>query len=184
MRSHLAAVAQQKRSAKIMRCPRCSSEKVATLNWRHPLVLHWIINPGLAFNEIVLGQRLPATSFVCKNCRKPQGERSWIECPHCQGISYGKMWMGSYAFWHWFGVYCPHCALRIPTIWNATSVVAAAILSPIWWPIWHFGKRRISAIEGKRGRAALKKFNAEQGVAPQPAARSESDFPGSLPPST
>lgn len=28
-------------------------------SWKHPMVLHWIINPGLVINELLFGQRVP-----------------------------------------------------------------------------------------------------------------------------
>jgi hypothetical protein len=35
--------------------------------WKNPLMLHWIINPGLAINELILGQRIPKITLVEKN---------------------------------------------------------------------------------------------------------------------
>lgn len=48
----------------------------------HPIVLHWILNPGLAFNELVLGQRLPKVILIDKESKKPLMEENgiWQRC--------------------------------------------------------------------------------------------------------
>jgi hypothetical protein len=47
-------------------CPECGSrENFKRRDFHHPLVIQWLLNPGLCFNEIILGQRLPKVLFVC-----------------------------------------------------------------------------------------------------------------------
>ncbi len=41
-------------------------EKYKVWKLPHPMLLHWIINPGLAFNELILGQRIPKITLIDK----------------------------------------------------------------------------------------------------------------------
>ncbi|RZS94996.1 hypothetical protein BC751_0509 [Cecembia calidifontis] len=36
-------------------------------NWENPLMLHWILNPGLANNELIMGQRIPKVTLIERN---------------------------------------------------------------------------------------------------------------------
>ncbi len=58
-------------------------------NWKSPVILHWIINPGLVINELILGQTIPKVMLIEREGNKPFFERSFIPCPHCgeTGIS-------------------------------------------------------------------------------------------------
>src|SRR5262245_54558843 len=40
-------------------CPTCGETRIWRWDLRHPEMLNWVINPGVAVNELVLGQRLP-----------------------------------------------------------------------------------------------------------------------------
>jgi hypothetical protein len=106
---------------------------VTTLKWPNLLIVHWVLNPGVAFNEVFLGQRLPAVSYYCRDCRSPLVERSWLECPHCNSTFSAKLWQGRTAFGHWLGVVCPGCGGIIPSLWNHTSLLLLALTAPIWW---------------------------------------------------
>ena len=66
----------------------------------HPMVLHWILNPGLTFNELILGQRLPKVMLIDKKGDAPLMERQYVPCSECNG--------------------------RIPGLWNLTSLVLLA----------------------------------------------------------
>ena len=39
-------------------------EKYKILGWKNLLILHWIINPGLAFNELIFGQTIPKVMLI------------------------------------------------------------------------------------------------------------------------
>src|SRR5688500_7376547 len=80
-------------------------------SWKHPLMLHWIVNPGLAINELILGQRIPKVTLIEKNSRRPLAEKSFVPCPHCHTIHSGLKWtvQNKTAFGNWFGLYCDHC---------------------------------------------------------------------------
>jgi hypothetical protein len=119
-------------------CPGCGLSKFKV--WRLPnwMVMHWILNPGLAFNEIVLGQRLPRESLECRNCELPLVQRSYIVCPHCSGMHPAARWSGRHAFRQWLGLVCPTCQSRIPCLWNVFSILILAVTSPLWYLPYRF----------------------------------------------
>ena len=41
-------------------------EKYKVYTWKNWMMLHWILNPGLAINELILGQRVPKVSLEDK----------------------------------------------------------------------------------------------------------------------
>jgi hypothetical protein len=102
-------------------CPTCRAEDFTVWTWRHPMMLHWIANPGLAFNELVLGQRMPARANVCRQCRT-----SFVDCPHCNRAIDAVQWGGRSALGHWRGLPCPHCGGSIPVLSNALAFLVKA----------------------------------------------------------
>lgn len=97
----------------------------------HPLLLHWVLNPGLAFNEVILGQRIPKITLIDKTSDAPLIERQYVPCHHCGTIHNGLIWAKKGAFKNWFGLLCPECEKIIPCIWNITSLVLLALTFPI-----------------------------------------------------
>jgi hypothetical protein len=106
--------------------------KYKVWTWKNPLMLHWIINPGLAFNELVLGQRVPKITLIEKN-NKPLAERSFVPCPHCGTFHSVLKWapQNHTAFKNWFGLYCDNCGKIIPCLTNLTSYIFLGITFPI-----------------------------------------------------
>lgn len=104
----------------------------------HPMLLHWIINPGLAFNELILGQRVPKVTLVDKTSDAPLMERQIVPCPECGALNDARLWSKSNAFGHWFGLMCPQCHGRIPCLWNITSLIVLGLTFPIgiWFKIF------------------------------------------------
>ena len=104
--------------------------------WALPnlMLLHWVINPGLAFNELVLGQRVPKVTLIDKTMDAPLMERQFVPCPECDALNDGRLWSKSNSFGHWFGYVCPECNARIPCLWNFTSLIILGITFPLW--IW------------------------------------------------
>lgn len=98
------------------------------------MILHWLINPGLAFNELVLGQRIPKVSLIDKTSSKPKVERSVIPCPHCNTLHDGRTWSGQNgtATKNWFGLYCPSCMEVIPCVMNVFTLLILTLTYPIW----------------------------------------------------
>lgn len=99
-------------------------------NW---MLLHWLINPAMAINELVLGQRIPKLSLIDQHSDRPLLERQLLPCPHCNTLHNALRWSKSKAFGNWFGLLCPHCKNDIPCILNYTSVILLALTAPIWF---------------------------------------------------
>jgi len=105
------------------------------LTWKHPVMIHWIINPALAFNEIILGQRIPKLSLIEKNSTKSISEKTYIPCPHCSTFHSSLKWStrNGTAFKNWFGLYCDNCNQIIPCLTNLTSYLIMGLTFPIWF---------------------------------------------------
>ena len=120
-------------SARVHTCPRCRSSDMKRWRLPHPVLLHWVLNPVLAFHEIVLGQRVPRLQLICNSCAGPVGSRTYVPCPSCGVVHDARLWSGGNAFGHWLGWICPTCSKRIPCLWNASSLVVIALTAPIWY---------------------------------------------------
>jgi len=111
-------------------------EKYNICNWKHPVILHWIINPGCVINDLILGQTIPKVFLMERNSNKPFYARSIVPCPHCgtlhPGIKYSKQ--NNTLFKNWFGYYCDHCSKIIPVQRNLTSILILGVTYPFW--IW------------------------------------------------
>lgn len=105
-------------------------------SWKSIYMLHWIINPGLAINELFLGQRVPKIMLIQKDSTKTLPEKSFVPCPHCGTIHPSLEWssQNKTALANWFGLYCNHCGKVIPCLRNLTSLIIIFITFPIW--IW------------------------------------------------
>jgi len=121
----------------------------------HPVILHWIINPGLAFNELFLGQRIPKVNLIDKYGNKPVMERTIVPCPHCNTMNDGRLWGKGNAFGHWFGYVCPDCEGTIPCLWNVFSLLVLCVTFPIWFIPVRFFKPKWIEYEKQRLRRNL-----------------------------
>ena len=108
----------------------------------HPIVLHWVLNPGLMFNELILGQRLPKVTLIDKESDKPFFERCYIPCPHCETLNDNRLCGKRNTFGHWFGFVCPSCHQVIPCLWNIFSLAVLAITFPLWYLPARFFRQR------------------------------------------
>ncbi|OYQ35458.1 hypothetical protein CHU92_10805 [Flavobacterium cyanobacteriorum] len=108
--------------------------KYRVYDWKHFMMIHWMLNPGLVFNELVLGQRIPKVMLEDKTSNKPRFERTLVPCPHCDTLHDGRTWsiQNNTAFKNWFGLYCPSCGGIIPCLSNFTSLLLLAVTFPIW----------------------------------------------------
>ena len=99
------------------------------------MVLHWIINPGLMINELILGQRVPKVMLIEKDSKKSLAEKSFIPCPHCGTFHSGLEWspQNKTAFKNWFGLYCNKCEGIIPCVRNLTSLIILVVTFPFWY---------------------------------------------------
>jgi uncharacterized Tic20 family protein len=115
-------------------------KKYKVYTWRNWMNVHWLINPGVAFSEFILGYRPPKILLEDKTSDKPRIERMYVPCPHCNTIHDSRTWAkknGTF-FKNWFGLYCPNCGNVIPCLLNSTSFLLLALTFPIW--VW-FKKR-------------------------------------------
>lgn len=117
-------------------------EKYKAWKLPHPLLLHWIINPGLAINELIFGQRIPKLTLIDKTSSAPLMERQYVPCPECKALNDGRLWSKGNAMGHWFGYICPECGGRIPCLWNITSIVLLSLTFPIWIWVKILGEKR------------------------------------------
>jgi|GEM_PF-2491499 len=125
-------------------CPKCGGYNFKVWKLPSPVIVHWVLNPGLAFNELVLGQRLPKVQLICKDCPEPLYDRSYVPCPHCNAMNRGRTWGKKRGFGNWLGYVCPACGKRIPCLWNYTSLVILAATSPVWYlPYRYYFRDRI-----------------------------------------
>lgn len=111
------------------------TEKFKVYTWKHPVMLHWILNPALAINELVLGQRIPKITLIEKDPSKSLQENSKVPCPNCNTIHPGAKWnYKNNATGNWFGLYCDQCGQIIPCLLNLTSALILLISFPFWFP--------------------------------------------------
>ena len=119
-------------------CPECKSHICerwgtdgSTLGIRL-MYWHMFLNPGIAINELLLGQRTPKNLYVCKSCSLPLLDRSYVHCRACETFHNGRIWSQKNAFGNWFGYVCPSCGGSIECLWNLTSYAVLALTAPLW----------------------------------------------------
>ena len=108
----------------------------------HPILLHWVLNPGVMFGELIFGVRVAKVTLIDKKSDKPRLERSYIPCPHCETLNDARLWGKGNNFGHWFGFVCPSCHEIIPCLWNIFSLAVLAITLPLWYLPVRFFRRR------------------------------------------
>jgi hypothetical protein len=125
-------------------CPKCGGHNIKVRKLPNPAMLFWVLNPGLAFNELVLGQRIAKAQLFCNDCAGSLVKRNYVHCPHCNAMIHGQSWSGEYAFGNWLGLVCPHCGKRIPCLWNFTSLLILALTCPFWYlPYRYYFRDRV-----------------------------------------
>jgi uncharacterized protein (TIGR02996 family) len=116
-------------------CPGCEGKTALRMDARNPAVLHWVVNPGLAINELVLGQRIPKVMHLCKTC--------WVasvRCVACRRFLTLKRLYGEREGSMWVRLPCPDCSadIRLVRNWFAKLIIGA-------------GKMAFRSIWAKRG---------------------------------
>ena len=138
-------------------CPGCGESAWTVHSARHPLLWFWIACPVFAFNELLLGQRMPRRMLLCRACELQMTRRSYVPCPHCGALHPGLLWSRWNSVWNWFGYGCPACARAIPCLWNVGSLVVLAITWPLWvWPVRRLRERAV-ARQVARAREVLRR---------------------------
>lgn len=109
-------------------------KKYKVYTWKNWMYLHWILNPGLLINELILGQRVPKITLEDQRSDLPKFERMYIPCPHCQTVHDSRTWspQNGTGFKNWFGLFCPKCENIIPCLMNLFSLLVLTITFPIW----------------------------------------------------
>ena len=109
-------------------------KKYKIYTWKNWMMLHWILNPGLIVNELILGQRVPKITLEDKISDKPRLERSFVPCPHCETLHDARTWSthNGTAFKNWFGLYCTNCGKTIPCLLNIFSFILLLVTFPLW----------------------------------------------------
>ena len=124
----------------------------------HPLILFWVLYPGVILHELILGQRLPKVMLIDKESDKPLLERTYVPCPHCETLNdRRRLWAKWDACGHWFGFVCPSCHQVIPCLWNIFSLAILAITFPLWYFPARFFRRRWLEKEKERVANALER---------------------------
>lgn len=103
--------------------------------WKMPniLLVHWVINPGLAINELVFGQRIPKKTYIEQDTKvKSFLERQYLYCENCQKLTNARVYKDAgLQFRLYHGIPCMRCEKEIPAIKNILSFVVILILRPI-----------------------------------------------------
>ena len=125
-------------------------EKYKIWTWKNPFMLHWILNPVLFVNDILLGHRMPKITLIERDKTKALAEKSWIPCPHCNTLHSGLKWsnQNKTAFKNWFGLYCDNCGKIIPCLTNLTSYLFLGLTFPIWF--WFKDKWKAKWLEKQK----------------------------------
>lgn len=108
-------------------------EKYKVYTWKHWMMFSYILNPGIAINELILGQRVPKVTLIDKISNKPLAERTFVPCTHCETVHDARTWAteNGTAFKNWFGLYCHNCGGVIPCLTNLFSFIILAVTYPI-----------------------------------------------------
>ncbi|KAA3611540.1 MAG: hypothetical protein DWQ01_05470 [Planctomycetota bacterium] len=109
-------------------CPVCGHAEARHWHRGSPAMLHWQLNPGLAFNELVLGQRIPAEMSRCLRCKS-----DYLVCCGCSRSLDLSDWSGKRAFGKWQGFSCPYCQTKIPALRNGLAFVLLLPFYPLIW---------------------------------------------------
>lgn len=121
-------------------CHRCGGRDFRrTMAWWNVLILHWLINPGLAVNEVFLGQRIPSRILTCRRCMGMASQ--FCQCPGCSRFHHLKIWE-KVPFGNWLGLVCPDCGVSIPCYKNFTSRILLFLALPFRRTImWLIGEQ-------------------------------------------
>jgi len=106
-------------------------EKYKIWNWKHPILFHWMINPGVAVMEFI-GVVTPRVMLLEKDKTKSIGERTWIPCPHCGTLHSSVKWSKQNNTHHknWYGYHCDNCSGTIPPLRNWFSALVFGAIKP------------------------------------------------------
>ncbi len=106
-------------------------ERYKLIDKRHLIMLHWMINPGVAVSEL-RGVVIPKVMLIDKDKTLSLGERTWIPCPHCDTLHTSVKWSVQNNTHHknWYGYHCDHCQQTIPPLRNWLSAIVFGAVKP------------------------------------------------------
>ncbi len=110
--------------------------------WWKICTWHWILNPGLAINEIIFGTRIPSAVLLDDELGNTLVDQQLIVCQHCGHEMPYKNMDRFIGMGLWFGMFCSQCRERIPCVLNVFTAISACIVLPLWYPFWMFFKER------------------------------------------
>ncbi|MEL6692820.1 MAG: hypothetical protein AAFQ12_07255 [Pseudomonadota bacterium] len=92
----------------------------------------WVLNPIIAINELMLGQRIPEETLVEESVELDAPPKEYVECPSCGHLTDLNLWSQAGAkFRNWFGLACPNCGSTLPTCQNVWSRLITLVLFPL-----------------------------------------------------
>ena len=95
----------------------------------NPLLIHWVLNPSLAFNELVFGQRIPREILIEQDVPGDLIARQHVQCPACGTLtSWARYKAAGLQFGLYRGIPCQACASEVPQLLNAVSWL---VLTPL-----------------------------------------------------
>lgn len=153
---------EAKDSFRHRQCKNCGGRKFKICGRYNLLMIHWVLNPGLALNELLFGQRIVSKIYFCKQCGgwfKQEGQ--FVECSCCKTFHSAKIWDGC-RFGNWLGLVCPDCGAVIPCLLNFTSAIILVVLFPVWRPLSFWFKPRYRAWARQRTVKSRQTMNAEK----------------------
>jgi hypothetical protein len=111
-------------------CPTCGAENSKVWDRSHIAMLHWVLNPGLVVNELVLGQRVPERVEFCRECGT-----QFVRCEGCGESVDGTSWSVRDQLGNWGrDLACPECGHAIPCLRNGWAAAIEWIFRRVLYP--------------------------------------------------
>jgi len=111
-------------------CPTCGAENTKVWDRSHLAMLHWMLNPGLAINELVLGQRVPERIELCRECGT-----QFVRCEGCGSSVDATSWSVRDQIGRWGqDLACPACSHPIPCLRNGWAAAIEWIFRRVLHP--------------------------------------------------
>ena len=117
----------------------------------HPLLVHWIVNPGIAFNELALGQRIPKQIFIEQDVEGSLIDRQYLRCEACGEMTSYRVYKDAglmTGLYH--GIPCMHCEANIPMLSNFLTGLVEQLSRP--WTEKHGTAKRDAKLAKQRAK--------------------------------
>ena len=88
----------------------------------HPLLVHWLLNPGLVVNELLFGQRIPRETLIEQDVPGDLTTRQHVVCPSCDALTSWAVYKAAgLQFGLYRGIPCRACGGEVPQLLNVFS---------------------------------------------------------------